>query len=150
MEKTRQTLWPVLREGVRGCLLHEVVSQANNAGSHDCESAQHLAPVGVVQSGLADAQGDEIVDKAATEDPVAACSETSKSGTGNSLDGGARQSVLVVCNTHVVEEVKNTNAGECLSVDVRENGGKTLSVHGAEFGEDEIKLTERVDDHKYV
>lgn len=140
----------MLRKSVRGCILHKVVSQANNAGSHNGESTQHLAPVGVVQGGLADAQGNKVVDEASTEDPITACSKTSEPSAGDSLDSRAGKSVLVVCDTHVVEEIENTNAGKGLSVDVRENGRETLGVHGSKLGEDEVKLTERVDYDKQV
>lgn len=75
---------------VQGRFLHKVVSQANNAGSHDSESTQHLAPVGVVDGGLANTQGNKIVNETSTEDPVTAGSKTSESGTGNGLDGRGR------------------------------------------------------------
>jgi hypothetical protein len=47
----------------QGQLLHKVVSHADNASGHDGKSTQHLAPVGVTDGGLADAQGDKIVDE---------------------------------------------------------------------------------------
>ena len=130
--------------------LHKVVSEANNAGSGDSKSTQHLAPVGVVQGGLANTQGNKVVDEASTEDPVAACSETGESSTGDGLDGGAWEDVLVVCNTQVVEEVENANTGKGLSIDVCENGRETLGVHGTKLGEDEVKLGEGVDDDENV
>ena len=134
----------------QGYFLHKVVSQANNAGSHDGKSTQHLAPVGVVQGGLADTQGNKIVDEASTEDPVAAGSETGESGTGDGLDGGAGESILVVCNTHVVDEVEDADTSKGLSVHMCENGRETLGVHGAKLGEDEVKLAEGVDDNEQV
>lgn len=102
-------------------ILHKVVSQANNAGSHDCESTKHLAPFGVVQGGLANAQGNQVVDEASTKNPVTAGSETSKTSASDGFDGCGRESVLVVCNTEVVDEVENANASKGLGVDVCEN-----------------------------
>jgi hypothetical protein len=145
---TCQTRETALRS--KDSFLHKVVLQANNAGSHDGESTQHLAPVGVANGSLADTQGNKVVNEASTEDPVAAGSQTGKSSAGNGLDGRARQSILVICDTQIVEEIENANTGEGLSVDVCEDGGETLGVHGAELGEDEVELRERVDDDEYV
>jgi hypothetical protein len=144
---TRQTRG---RASIEGNLLHKVVLQANNASSHNGKSTQHLAPVGVVDGGLANAEGNKIVNETSTEDPIAAGSETGESSTGDGLDSGTGQSVLVVCNTQVVEEIENANTGKGLSVDVCEDGGETLGVHGAELGEDEVKLGERVDDDECI
>jgi len=151
VKSTRQTQEAAYRKDVsKRRFLHKVVSQANNAGSHDGKSTQHLAPVGVVDCSLANTEGNKIVDEASTEDPVAACSETGESSTGDGLDGGAWEDVLVVCNTQVVEEVENANTGKGLSVDVCEDGRETLGVHGTKLGEDEVKLGEGVDDDENV
>lgn len=130
--------------------LHKVVSEANNASSGDSKSTQHLAPIGVVELGLANAQSDQVVHKASTKDPVAACRKTCESGTGDDLNGGGGENILVVCNTKVVDEVEDTNTSEGLSVDVGEDGRGGGRVHRAELGEDEVKLAEGVDDDKYV
>jgi hypothetical protein len=49
-----------------------------------------------------------------------------------------------------VEEIEDANAGEGLRVDVCEDGGETLGVHGAELSEDEVELGERVDDDECI
>jgi hypothetical protein len=100
--------------------------------------------------GLANTQGNKIVDEASTEDPIAACSKTGESSTGDGLDGRAGQNILVVCNTQVVEEIENTNTGKGLSIDVCKDGRKTLGVHGTKLGEDEVELGEGVDDDENV
>ena len=136
---------------VAGALfLHKVIFDTNNAGGHDGKSTKHLAPVGVVQGSLANAQGNQVVDEASTKDPVAASSETGKASASDSLDGCAGERILVVCNTQVVEEVEDTNTGKGLGVDVCEDGRERGSVHGAELGEDEVKLAEGVDDNEHV
>ena len=102
--------------------LHKVVSEANNAGSGDSKSTQHLAPVGVVELGLTNAQSDQVIHKTSTEDPVAACRKTGESSTSDDLNGGGGENILVVCNTKVVNEIEDTNTSESLSVDVGEDG----------------------------
>lgn len=102
--------------------LHKVVSEANNAGSGNSKSTQHFAPLRVVELGLANAQSDQVIDKTSTENPVAACSETGETSASDDLDRGAGKSILVVCNTKVVDEVEDTDTSEGLSVDVGEDG----------------------------
>lgn len=131
-------------------LLHKVVSEANNAGSHNGKATEHLAPVRVVQGGLANAQGNQVVDEASTKDPVTASSETSKASSSDGLDGCRREGILVVCDTHVVEKVEDANTSESLGVDVCEDGRGRRSVHRAELGEDEVKLAEGIDNNKHV
>jgi hypothetical protein len=125
--------------------LLQVVPRTHNTSSTDSIRAQQVAPANITILPLSNAQRNKVVHHTSTKDPIARSAQASETQTRSNLRPNWRFSTNEVRNARVVQEIQDSNAGEGLRDDVRQDAAPALGVHGLELGGDVPQLHDAVD-----
>jgi hypothetical protein len=116
--------------------LLQVVPSTDKTRTANSVRAQKVAPANIAILPLSNAERDEVVDHAATKDPIARSAQASKAETRSHLRPHRGLRTNKVRNTSVVQEVQASNAGERLRDDVCQDAAPALCVHWLELRRD--------------
>jgi hypothetical protein len=130
--------------------LLQVVPGTNKTRTANSVRAQKVAPANVAVLPLSNAERDEVVDHAATKDPIARSAQAGKAETCGHLRPHWRLRANKVRNTGVVQEVQASNASERLRDDVCQDAAPALCVHWLELCRDVPHLHDAVDPNEDV